>query len=113
MVALGSLIAISGFLISLSLPYWQTALLGYALIGIGCSNIVPIMFSAAGRQQVMPGPLAITAVSSLGYIGVLSGPAIVGFGAEIAGLPAALYGVALLVALALLLSKRVRLAAAA
>ncbi|MNF66288.1 Inner membrane protein YbjJ [compost metagenome] len=112
-VTLGSLIAISGFLISLSLPYWQTALLGYALIGIGCSNIVPIMFSAAGRQQVMPGPLAITAVSSLGYIGVLSGPAIVGFGAEIAGLPAALYGVALLVALALLLSKRVRLAAAA
>ena len=112
-VTLGSLIAISGFLISLSLPYWQTALLGYALIGIGCSNIVPIMFSAAGRQQVMPGPLAITAVSSLGYIGVLSGPAIVGFGAEIAGLPTALYGVALLVALALLLSKRVRLAAAA
>lgn len=112
-VTLGSLIAISGFLISLSLPYWQTALLGYALIGIGCSNIVPIMFSAAGRQQVMPGPLAITAVSSLGYIGVLSGPAIVGFGAEIAGLPAALYGVALLVALALLLSKRVRLTAAA
>lgn len=112
-VTLGSLIAISGFLISLSLPYWQTALLGYALIGVGCSNIVPIMFSAAGRQQVMPGPLAITAVSSLGYIGVLSGPAIVGFGAEIAGLPAALYGVVLLVALALLLSKRVRLAPAA
>lgn len=111
-VTLGSLIAISGFLISLSLPYWQTALLGYALIGIGCSNIVPIMFSAAGRQNVIPGPLAITAVSSLGYIGVLSGPAIVGFGAEIAGLPAALYGVALLVVLALLLSKRVRLAPA-
>ena len=112
-VTLGSLIAISGFLISLSLPYWQTALLGYALIGIGCSNIVPIMFSAAGKQNVMPGPLAITAVSSLGYIGVLSGPAIVGFGAEIAGLPAALYGVVLLVVLALLLSKRVRLTPAA
>lgn len=108
-VTLGSLIAISGFLISLSLPHWQTALLGYALIGIGCSNIVPIMFSAAGRQNVMPGPLAITAVSSLGYIGVLSGPAIVGFGAEVFGLPAALYGVVLLVVLALLLSKRVRL----
>lgn len=112
-VTLGSLIAISGFLISLSLPYWQTALLGYALIGVGCSNIVPIMFSAAGKQHVMPGPLAITAVSSLGYIGVLSGPAIVGFGAEIAGLPAALYGVVLLVVLALLLSKRVRLTPAA
>lgn len=112
-VTLGSLIAISGFLISLSLPYWQTALLGYALIGVGCSNIVPIMFSAAGKQNVMTGPLAITAVSSLGYIGVLSGPAIVGFGAEIAGLPAALYGVVLLVVLALLLSKRVRLTQAA
>lgn len=110
-VTYGALIAVAGFLLSLSLPSWQTTLLGYALIGLGCSNIVPIMFSAAGRQQIMPGAIAITAVSTLGYIGVLSGPALVGFGAELFSLPAALYGVALLVILALLLSRQVQLAA--
>ncbi|MGY3856714.1 MFS transporter [Aeromonas intestinalis] len=105
----GALIAITGFLLSLALPSWQAALLGYALIGLGCSNIVPVMFSAAGQQRIMPGALAITAVSTLGYVGVLSGPALVGFGAEALDLPAALYGVALLVLFALLLSRRVPL----
>lgn len=105
----GALIAITGFLLSLALPSWQAALLGYALIGLGCSNIVPVMFSAAGQQRIMPGALAITAVSTLGYIGVLSGPALVGFGAEALDLPAALYGVALLVLFALQLSRRVPL----
>jgi len=68
------------------------------------------MFSAAGQQSLMPGALAITAVSTLGYVGVLSGPALVGFGADAFGLPAALHGVVLLMVLALLLSRRVRLA---
>lgn len=44
------------------------------------------------------------------YVGVLSGPALVGFGADAFGLPAALHGVVLLMVLALLLSRRVRLA---
>lgn len=109
-VTAGTLIAVTGFLLSLSLPQWQTALLGYALIGLGCSNIVPVMFSAAGQQSLMPGALAITAVSTLGYVGVLSGPALVGFGADAFGLPAALHGVVLLMVLALLLSRGVGLA---
>lgn len=105
----GTLIALFGFIISLSVPYWQIALFGYMLVGIGCSNIVPVMYSAAGKQTVMPEALAITAISTMGYIGVLSGPAIVGFGAEVVGLPMALYLVVMLVATALFLGKKVKL----
>jgi hypothetical protein len=46
----------------------------YALVGAGCSNIVPVMFSAVGRQTVMPETVAVPAITTLGYAGVLAGP---------------------------------------
>lgn len=33
-------------------PVWQVVVLGYALLGLGCSNIVPVMFSRVGRQMI-------------------------------------------------------------
>lgn len=109
MVMLGSATAIAGLLLSLSLNHWQSALLGYALIGLGCSNIVPIMFSATGKQNIMPEALAVTAVSTVGYVGVLAGPALVGFGAELYGLANALMLIAGLILAAALLSLKIRL----
>ncbi len=108
MIVLGSSVAIIGFLVSLSFNHWQSALVGYALIGIGCSNIVPIMFSATGKQTAMPESLAVTAVSTLGYVGVLAGPALVGFGAELYGLITALYVIVGLIFIAVLLSFKIR-----
>ncbi|MFV0447825.1 MAG: MFS transporter [Vibrio sp.] len=108
MIVLGSSVAIIGFLVSLSFNHWQSALVGYALIGIGCSNIVPIMFSATGKQTAMPESLAVTAVSTVGYVGVLAGPALIGFGAEIYGLINALYVVVGLIFIAVLLSFKIR-----
>ncbi|WP_246201172.1 MFS transporter [Vibrio ziniensis] len=108
MIVLGSSVAIIGFLVSLSFNHWQSALVGYALIGIGCSNIVPIMFSATGKQTTMPESLAVTAVSTLGYVGVLAGPALVGFGAELYGLINALYVIVGLIFIAVLLSFKIR-----
>ncbi|MGR3807261.1 MFS transporter [Pasteurella testudinis] len=107
MMLLGSLTAMFGFLLSLSLDLWQAALVGYSLIGLGCSNIVPILFSATGKQAEMPEALAVTAVSTLGYVGVLAGPALVGLGAEIYSLPTALFFVVGLIFLATLLSRRI------
>lgn len=104
----GGIIAISGFLISLVVDYWPVTILGYVLIGLGCSNIVPIMFTAAGKQETMSENMAITAVSTLGYMGVLAGPALVGFGAEITGLHVSLFCVTALVFLAMLVSVKIR-----
>ncbi|OWJ97119.1 hypothetical protein B6S59_05095 [Pseudomonas sp. A46] len=56
------------------------------LVGLGAANIVPVLFSAAGRQGTMPANLAVAAVTTVGYAGVLAGPALVGFVAQGLGL---------------------------
>lgn len=106
-INVGSMTAISGFLIVLHINLWQVALVGYVLIGLGCANIVPIMFSATGRQTVMSQAMAVTAVSTLGYVGVLAGPALVGFSADIISLPVSLHIILLLLGLAWWVSRRI------
>lgn len=108
-VTWGGIIATSGFILSLSTAVWPLPLLGYALIGLGCANIVPIMFSATGRQNVMPQVTAVPAVATLGYFGILAGPAGVGFVAQLFTLPVALYGIAVLIALATLIAQKIEM----
>ena len=54
-VVLGSLTAAGGFMLAALAPYPSIDIMGYGLVGIGAANVVPVMFSAAGRQTVMPG----------------------------------------------------------
>ena len=66
------------------------ALAGLFLVGLGVANGVPLMFSAAGRlPDVPPGP-GIGAVSSMGSLGFLAGPPLLGFVADATSLPWAL-----------------------
>lgn len=81
-VLVGGLLACAGFMLATLVPGFSVALLGYALVGIGCANIVPVMFSLAGRQTRMPESVAIPAVTTMGYAGVLLGPAAIGFIAQ-------------------------------
>ena len=67
-------------------PHWLIALLGYTLVGAGCSNIVPIMFSRAGRQNMMSKTVALSCVSTIAYTGILVGPAFIGMMGELIGL---------------------------
>ena len=67
-------------------PHWWLVLVGYTLVGTGCSNIVPIMFSRAGRQTVMPSAVALSCVSTMAYTGILVGPAFIGMVSELIGL---------------------------
>jgi predicted MFS family arabinose efflux permease len=78
-VILGALCAAGGIALATLIPSWQMALLGYALVGVGCSNIVPVLFSSVGRQTVMPENVAVPAITTLGYAGILVGPAAIGF----------------------------------
>ncbi|MFC3032752.1 MFS transporter [Pseudoalteromonas fenneropenaei] len=103
-LTLGGLTASLGLFIAIASPNFALALCGYILMGIGCANVVPIMFSAAGKQTYMPQATAIPAVTTLGYVGVLMGPASVGQIAHHTSLPTALVVIALLIATATLLS---------
>lgn len=88
-VAFGAALAAAGLALAVLTPAWQAAIAGYALVGAGCSNIVPVLYSAAGRQRAMPENAAITALTTLGYAGILAGPALVGFVAHATSLSVA------------------------
>ena len=75
----GGSIAAAGFLLATLAPLWQAALLGYALVGAGCSNIVPVLYTAVGKQTLMPEAIAVPAITTIGYAGILAGPALIGF----------------------------------
>lgn len=73
----------AGLLTTVFFPYLLPATLGLLLVGMGVSPGVPLVFSAASKSKILPPPVAIAAVSSIGMIGLLIGPPIIGF---IAGL---------------------------
>jgi predicted MFS family arabinose efflux permease len=89
-VRLGGALAAAGFALATLLPWSSTALIGFALVGIGASNIVPVLFSAAGRLPGTSPGVSIAIVTAVGYAGVLSGPALIGFVANASSLPVAL-----------------------
>jgi MFS family permease len=88
-IVFGGLCAALGFAFAALVPYWQIALLGYALVGVGCSNVVPVLFTSVGRQTVMPEHVAVPAITTLGYAGILAGPALIGLVARAASLSVA------------------------
>ena len=75
----GSSIALAGMLLVIFAANAELLYLGFFCIGIGCANMVPVFFSMLGRQNDMPVASAMAAVSSMGYTGVLLGPALIGF----------------------------------
>lgn len=93
-VRAGACTAAAGFLLASMLAWPPAALLGFVLIGLGAANIVPVMFGAAGRLPGTSPGMAIATVTTLGYAGLLSGPALIGFLAQASSLPAALAAVA-------------------
>lgn len=109
---LGALVGAVGFALLLLGNGLTWALVGCVLIGIGCANIVPVLFSLAGRQTAMPERLAIPAVTTFGYAGVLAGPAMIGFVAQASSLVWALALVAAALVMIGLAARWVRLPAA-
>ena len=92
----GALCSAVGIAFVVLVPPWPVALAGFALVGIGCSNIVPVLFTTAGRQTAMPQSLAVPAMTTIGYAGLLAGPALIGFAAHATSLSTALAGLAVL-----------------
>ena len=67
-------------------PLTRLASCGFLLIGLGAANLVPILYSTAGRQSVMPPVLAVASITTLGYAGILAGPAAIGYIASLTSL---------------------------
>ena len=85
-----SAFASAGLVIALLLHDARAAVIGFGAVGLGISNIVPLVFSAAGRAGGVQAGTALAAVATLGYFGWLAGPPIIGMVSEALGLSAAL-----------------------
>lgn len=80
-------------------PSVWIVLVSLALCGLGAANIAPIIFSAAGQLSAQDRGRAMSRVLTLGYAGILVGPALIGFVAEAWSLGASLAFVTVAVAL--------------
>jgi len=83
--ASGLLIAI-GMACTLLSNSWWPAVFGLVLAGAGIANIVPVIFGMAGRDTRMGSGPAISAVATIGYFALLTGPPIIGSLAVLVGL---------------------------
>lgn len=72
----------SGFFICFILPYVYPTILGYVLIGLGVSCVVPLVFSIAGKSSKLSSGSVLTSISTIGYLGFLLVPPMVGFISE-------------------------------
>jgi MFS family permease len=83
--ASGALIA-SGLLLSVLFPFIIPAGIGFLMVGLGVSSVIPLIYSAAGRSKTMNPGVALAAVSTIGFIGFLLGPPLIGSIAQMASL---------------------------
>ena len=97
-ITAGALIAAGGFLLVTLLANPECSVFGFAMIGLGAANVVPLIFSLASESGGALGS-NISFVSTLGYTGILTGPAVIGFVAHSRGFGVAFAGVACLLAL--------------
>ncbi|MGS4947055.1 MFS transporter [Meridianimarinicoccus sp. RP-17] len=94
----GGFVVAAGLVVMLWAPTAAIAMGGFTLVGLGAANLVPVLFSAAGRQTGMDPGLAIAAVTTTGYAGVLLGPAAIGAVAHGTSLVAAFWGLVVMMA---------------
>ncbi|WP_245944919.1 MFS transporter [Pelagibacterium lacus] len=100
--------ALVGMMLGALAPSAELAIAGFALAGIGISNMVPIAFSAAGNLPGVPSGIGLSIVTVTGYSGILVAPSAIGFIAERTGFSPVLFGTALLVLVTLALSRLAR-----
>lgn len=76
----------TGLLLAVLFPNMLTSTIGFLLVGIGVSSIVPLVYGLAGKSKTMSPGVALAAVSTIGFLGFLIGPPTIGFIAQAASL---------------------------
>jgi MFS family permease len=84
------------------------ALIGFACVGVGLSNVVPVVFSAAGQTSGIANGAAIAAVATAGYLGFIVGPPVIGYVSQATSLPLGLGIVVVFLSLIAVLADNVR-----
>ncbi|MDQ0420690.1 MFS family permease [Peteryoungia aggregata LMG 23059] len=100
--------AILGLVIAGQADSVTVALVGFAITGIGISNMVPIAFSAGGNIPGLAPGVGLSVVTTMGYSGILFAPSLVGLVAEYTSLSTVYTAIPSLLIVVLALSKLAR-----
>ncbi|MFF7309893.1 MFS transporter [Streptomyces sp. NPDC008137] len=75
----GAIMAAVGITLVVLAPWLWAVFTGWALFGLGLSGTVPQLFSAAGHTDPAAAGANVSRVAGLGYVGMLAGPAVIGW----------------------------------
>lgn len=96
MLIAGTILSIIGLFLVLLKLHFVTVLIGFAIVGLGLSNIVPIVYSLSGDLEGIPTGVGIAMATTIGYSGFMIGPPVIGFLADRWDLHKALFSILLL-----------------
>jgi MFS family permease len=107
MVQASGVLIFVGMLLAVLLPYLVTAVIGFSIVGLGVSTIIPLLYSTVGKADLKVSKgMAIATVSSISFSGFLLGPPLIGYIAQLAGLQYSFITIAFLgLGISLMISK--------
>ncbi|QBN20633.1 MFS transporter [Flavobacterium nackdongense] len=76
----------SGLFMAVFFPYIIPSTIAFMIVGLGVSTVIPTLYSIAGKHPTIPTGEALTAVSSVSFLGFLMGPPVIGHISEQFGL---------------------------
>ena len=109
LLTITSLLAAIGIAVAILVPYPAIAILGFTLVGAGCSLGAPILYAASSRVPGLAPGAGLATFATFSFIGFLAGPPVIGMVAERVGLPFGLAIVGFLLLIGAYLSPRVKL----
>ncbi|MDQ3656481.1 MAG: MFS transporter [Chloroflexota bacterium] len=98
-VRVGAIVSALGLTAGLLVGTTISAIVGFAVMGIGLAFVFPVVYSAAGSTPGIPSGRGVAAVATIGYTGFLAGPPLLGFLARATSIQASLLIVAALIAI--------------
>ena len=87
-IFISGILITSGLLLAVILPNVLPSIIGFLIVGFGVSSVIPLIYSEAGKSKTVSAGMALTAVSSIGFLGFLIGPPLIGIVAGIFSLRA-------------------------
>jgi MFS family permease len=108
LLRINGILILTGIFLALVFPVKWVVIAGFALVGLGVSCVFPIVYMLAASSKTMSTSAALASVSSVGFIGFLIGPPMIGFLAEETGLRMSLWVVAVLGFFIVLLTYRLK-----
>lgn len=75
----GGLLIFVGLSVAVHSDHYVEAAAGFALVGLGAANVVPLIFGAAARIPGMSAGTGVATAATVGYAGFLLGPPVIGW----------------------------------